>query len=69
MSRPEVLALARAGLWVVLTPIILLTELKEAIWVVLLLSLYANFATDLSVYRAAKADRHAKKEEVDKAEK
>jgi hypothetical protein len=51
---------ARAAVWVALAPAILLTELKEQVWVVILLSLYANFAGDVAAGNAAKADRHAK---------
>lgn len=67
MSKPEIFALCRIACWVIMTPIILLTSLKEAVWVVILLSLYANGATDLGTYRAAKADRHAKEEGRDSA--
>lgn len=48
--------LARAIFWVAITPVVLLTSLKDAVWLVILLSLYANFASDLSVWRAAKVE-------------
>lgn len=52
--------LARAAVWVLLAPVLLLTSLKDQVWVVILLSLYANFAGDLSAWQAARAEREAR---------
>lgn len=46
-------SLARALFWVVAAPVILLTSLKNQIWIVILLSLYANFAADFAGFIAA----------------
>lgn len=58
MSRMEHFHLARASIWVLLVPVVLLSSLKDAVWFVILLSLYANFAGDVSAWQAARADRH-----------
>lgn len=58
MSKLEIAHLARASLWLLLVPVVLLTGLKDAVWFVILLSLYANFAGDVSAWQAARADRH-----------
>ena len=55
--------LFRAGLWVLLAPFILLTSLKDAVWVVILLSLYANFTGDVGAWQAARVE--AKQDEAD----
>jgi hypothetical protein len=59
VSRLERFHLARAAFWVLLVPVVLLTGLRNAVWFVILLSLYANFAGDVSAWQAARADRHA----------
>jgi hypothetical protein len=58
--------LARSAVWVLLVPVVLLTTLKEAVWFVILLSLYANFAGDVSAWQAARVERRMK---ADKAER
>lgn len=63
MSQPsqklERFHLARSAVWVVLVPVVLLTALKDAVWFVILLSLYANFAGDVSAWQAARAERRS----------
>lgn len=59
MSKMERFHLARASVWVLLVPIVLLTGLKDAVWFVILLSLYANFAGDVSAWQAARAEEKA----------
>lgn len=51
--------LARSFTWIALVPVVLLTSLKEAVWFVILLSLYANFAGDISAWQAARAERRS----------
>jgi hypothetical protein len=48
--------LARALFWVALAPVVLLTSLKDAVWLVLLLSLYANFIGDVDAWQASRAE-------------
>jgi hypothetical protein len=57
VSKLERFHLVRASLWLLLVPIVLLTSLKEAVWFVILLSLYANFAGDISAWQAAREGR------------
>jgi hypothetical protein len=58
VTRSEVFHLARAVCWVAATPVILLTSLKDAVWLVILLSLYANFIGDIDAFEAARTKRH-----------
>lgn len=51
--------LARACFWLLLAPVVLLTSLKNAVWLVLLLSLYANLAADLGAWQASRAEQRA----------
>lgn len=57
MTKLEAFHLTRAGIWLLLVPIVLATSLKDAVWFVILLSLYANLAGDVSAYQAARAER------------
>lgn len=57
--KPEYKHLVRAMFWILFAPVVLLTPLKNSVALVILLSLYANFAADLASYNAKKADRHA----------
>lgn len=65
MSRPEPSSklerfhLARSVIWILFVPVVLLTDLKTAVWFVILLSLYANFAGDISAWQAARAERRS----------
>jgi hypothetical protein len=58
VSRLEWFHLSRAAVWVLLVPVVLLTSLKDAVWFVILLSLYANAAGDVAAWQGARADRH-----------
>lgn len=55
--RREHWHIARAAVWVALAPVALLTSLKNSIAFVILLSLYANAAGDISSWQAARAER------------
>jgi hypothetical protein len=57
VSKMERFHLARAAIWVLLVPVVLLSSLKNAVWFVILLSLYANFAGDVSAWQAARAEQ------------
>lgn len=52
--------LVRAWLWVALIPVIVLLGWQASVFLVFLYSTYANFATDLGVYRSRKAELEAK---------
>lgn len=54
MSRKSAFHLARACFWLIAAPIILLTPLKDALWLVILLSLYANFVGDIGAFEASR---------------
>jgi hypothetical protein len=58
-KRLEHFHLARAAFWILLAPVLLLTPLKNEVWVVILLSLYANLAGDVSSWQAGRAERRS----------
>jgi membrane protein YqaA with SNARE-associated domain len=58
-KRLEHFHLARAAFWILLAPVLLLSALKDQVWVVILLSLYANLAGDVSSWQAGRAERRS----------
>jgi hypothetical protein len=52
--------LARALIWPALLPLLLLLHAESSVFVVLCLSLYANFAGDVSAWQAARAEKRAR---------
>ena len=60
-KRAEYFHLARAIFWPVSLPAIILLDLQDSVFLVLILSLYANMASDISAYQGAKAEKEAKR--------
>lgn len=57
MSKLEAAHLARACVWVLMLPVILLKGWQDSILLVLICSLYANAASDVSAWQGARAER------------
>jgi len=53
----EHLALAGAAFWLLAGVAVFVFDLQDAVWVVLVYSVYANVGTDLSRWQAARAER------------
>lgn len=51
--------LLRALIWPAMLPAIFLLEWQESVFLVICLSLYANFSGDISAWQAARASRHS----------
>lgn len=49
--------LARAAIWPAALPAIMVLGWQDSVFLVLVLSLYANFAGDISAWQAARAER------------
>ncbi len=56
-KRQEHFHISRAFLWWIVLPILFLLHLEQSVFVVIVLSVYANFAGDLSTWQARKAER------------
>lgn len=51
--------LLRSAVWPLALPLILVIGLQDSVFLVLCLSLYANFAGDISAWQAARAERRS----------
>jgi hypothetical protein len=58
-KKLERLHLARAMLWPIALPAILLLGVQDSVFLVLCLSLYANMAGDIGAWQAARAERRS----------
>lgn len=60
----EISYLVRAIAWVPITGYVLATDLKNAVWVVIIYSAYANITGDFGAWEACKAKRAARETET-----